>query len=128
MIISFKEKRKTNRIDEVGSGFIGKLYSTYMSYLSPKEFSMQPKVHKDTRGIFVEILKTQNSGQFSFFTSHPGVTRGSHFHHSKTEKFVVLQGKALFKFHNINNDSRYEITASEDHIEIIDTSPGWAQY
>ena len=125
-LISFKEKRKNYKIDQVGSGFIGKLYSTYISYLPPEDFSVKPKVNRDARGIFVELLKTQNCGQFSFFTAHPGVKRGSHYHHSKTEKFVVLQGKALFKFHNLENNLKYEIIASEDNIEIIDTSPGWA--
>ena len=125
MILSFKQKRENCYIDEVGLGLTSKLYSTYISYLSSENFSVKPRVHSDSRGIFVEILKTKNSGQFSFFTALPGVTRGSHYHHSKTEKFIVLQGKALFKFHNLNDNSEYEITASEDEIQIIDTSPGW---
>ena len=53
------------------------------------------------RGRFVEMLRTPDSGQFSYFTAHPGITRGGHYHHSKTEKFLVVQGTARFGFRHI---------------------------
>ena len=53
--------------------------------------------HGDPRGVFVEMLKTPDAGQFSYFTAHPGITRGGHYHHSKTEKFLVIKGQARFK-------------------------------
>ena len=46
---------------------------------------------------FVEFIKTNNNGQFSYFTAHPGVTRGSHYHHTKSEKFLVIQGECTFQ-------------------------------
>ena len=72
------------------------------------------------------MLKTKDSGQFSFFTAHPGITRGGHYHHSKTEKFLVIKGDAKFKFKNIITDEFYEVKTSGEKPEIVETIPGWA--
>jgi UDP-2-acetamido-2,6-beta-L-arabino-hexul-4-ose reductase len=82
-------------------------------------------MHSDPRGTFVEMLKTADSGQFSFFTAHPGVTRGGHYHHSKTEKFLVIKGMARFKFRNILTGAFYEICTNGEKAEIVETVPGW---
>ena len=42
-----------------------------------------------------KFSRPADCGQFSYFTAHPGVTRGGHYHHSKTEKFLVIRGDAL---------------------------------
>ena len=70
------------------------------NYLETKDFVSDLKSNLDERGNFVEMMKTESSGQISFFSAHPGVTRGSHFHHTKNEKFLVISGKAIFKFKN----------------------------
>jgi UDP-2-acetamido-2,6-beta-L-arabino-hexul-4-ose reductase len=75
--------------------------------------------------VFVEMLKTGNSGQFSYFTAHPGVTRGGHYHHSKTEKFLVIKGRACFRFKHIVSGEFYELFTVGDHPEIVETVPGW---
>jgi UDP-2-acetamido-2,6-beta-L-arabino-hexul-4-ose reductase len=80
----------------------------------------------DPRGNFVEILKTLDCGQFSFFTAHPGVTRGGHYHHSKTEKFLVIKGHALFRFRHMLSDQVHELKTSGDKAQIVETIPGWA--
>ena len=85
----------------VGTGLLRALYATYVSYLPPESFAYAVPRHGDARGVFVEMLKTPDCGQFSFFTAHPGVTRGGHYHHSKTEKFLVIKGTARFGFRHI---------------------------
>jgi UDP-2-acetamido-2,6-beta-L-arabino-hexul-4-ose reductase len=126
IIHSFKESRDTLTTERVGDGLIRILYSTYISYLPTKDFVYGLKKHSDSRGIFVEMLKTKDSGQFSFFTAHPGITRGGHYHHSKTEKFLVIKGDAKFKFKNIITDEFYEVKTSGEKPEIVETIPGWA--
>jgi UDP-2-acetamido-2,6-beta-L-arabino-hexul-4-ose reductase len=92
----------------------------------PKEdFSYEVPKYEDDRGTFVEMLKTKDSGQFSFFTIQPGHTRGSHYHHSKTEKFLILKGVAKLKFKHLISDDTYEITLKEGNTTIVDTIPGW---
>lgn len=125
-IKSFKDSRSNLKIDRVGSGLIRALYSTYVSYLPKTNFSYDLKEYSDYRGKFVEILKTIDSGQFSFFTAHPGITRGDHYHHTKTEKFLVIKGSACFSFRNILTNEVYELLASEEKPKVVETIPGWA--
>lgn len=125
-IQAFNNCRSDLITEPVGVGLVRALYSTYISYLPVEDFSYKVPQYSDSRGIFVEMLKTQNSGQFSYFTAHPGITRGGHYHHTKTEKFLVVKGQALFKFRHLQTDEVVEITTNGEHPEIIDTIPGWA--
>jgi UDP-2-acetamido-2,6-beta-L-arabino-hexul-4-ose reductase len=122
----FRESRDSLIIEKVGSGLICKLYSTYLSYLSPEQFSYSIPLYGDERGMFAEMLKTKDSGQFSFFTAKPGVTRGGHYHHSKTEKFLVIQGKARFGFRHVVSDETHEIISTSKELKIVETVPGWS--
>ena len=121
----FKDSRETLTTDSVGVGFIRALYATYLSYLPQEFFTYPVPEHKDTRGVFVEMLRTKDSGQFSYFTAYPGVTRGGHYHHTKTEKFLVIRGRARFRFCHMFSGERYERITSGDLAEIIETIPGW---
>lgn len=122
----FKQSRESLVTEAVGDGFMRVLYATYISYISPDQFNYPLKKHEDPRGVFVEMLKTKDSGQFSFFTAHPGITRGGHYHHVKTEKFLVIKGKARFGFRHIVTDEVREIFTSGDTPEIVETVPGWS--
>lgn len=125
-IKAFKNCRESLTSEKVGNGLIRALYSTYVSYLKPNQFSYKLPKYGDERGVFVEMLKTKESGQFSFFTAHPGVTRGGHFHHTKTEKFLVIKGCARFGFRHIITDEKFEIITSGEDPQVVDTVPGWA--
>ena len=114
------------KIENLGKEFFKALYSTYISYLKPENFSYKLDINSDERGIFVEMLKSEESGQISFFTANPGVTRGGHFHNTKTEKFLVVSGKALFRFRNVLNGSSFSIETSSGSPEVVDTIPGWS--
>lgn len=112
--------------ERVGTGFVRALYATYVSYLPPSWFAYDLPRFGDERGVFVEMLKTPDSGQFSYFTAHPGITRGGHYHHSKTEKFLVIKGFARFGFRHILTNETYEILTSGDVPQVVETAPGWA--
>jgi UDP-2-acetamido-2,6-beta-L-arabino-hexul-4-ose reductase len=126
IIESFKASRSTLIIDSVGVGLVRALYSTYLSYARPEDFGYTIPSYKDERGVFCEMLKTRDSGQISYFTAHPGVTRGGHYHHSKTEKFLVIKGAARFGFRNILTNEVYSKTVLGCQPEIIETVPGWS--
>jgi UDP-2-acetamido-2,6-beta-L-arabino-hexul-4-ose reductase len=76
--------------------------------------------------VFAEMLKTPDCGQFSYFTAHPGVTRGDHYHHSKTEKFLVIQGTARFEFRHIETGQTHSLVTHGGDVRIVETVPGWA--
>lgn len=123
---SFHDKRQRLEIERVGTGFQRALYATYISYLEPTNFSYCLTTNEDKRGWFAEILKSRDCGQFSVFTSHPGVTRGSHYHHTKVEKFVVVQGQGCFRFRNISTNEVAELNVCSSCPTVVETVPGWA--
>jgi len=124
-IHTFKKSRTSLLVEHVGIGLVRALYSTYISYLPPEQFFYDLQKHQDERGVFVEMLKTPDCGQFSFFTVYPGITRGSHYHHTKTEKFLIVKGSALMKFRNLVTGEISTITVSADRPQVVDTIPGW---
>jgi UDP-2-acetamido-2,6-beta-L-arabino-hexul-4-ose reductase len=126
MLRTFSASRASLLTERVGTGFARALYSTYVSYLPPDAFDYAVPVRTDPRGEFVEMLKTADSGQFSYFTAHPGITRGEHYHHSKTEKFLIVRGTARFVFRNLATGEMHEITTQGGEGRIVETVPGWA--
>jgi UDP-2-acetamido-2,6-beta-L-arabino-hexul-4-ose reductase len=125
-ISEFHSGRGQKKIERVGSALTRALYSTYLSYLEPDQFSYPLNVATDSRGMFVEMLKTPDCGQLSYFTAHPGITRGEHYHHSKSEKFLVVQGQALFRFRHIITNEYYEILVDGKFPTVVDSIPGWS--
>ena len=124
-IQAFKDSRATLLTERVGTGLVRALYATYVSYLPVESFAYPVPQYGDPRGVFVEMLKTPDAGQFSFFTAHPGITRGGHYHHSKTEKFLVIKGQARFKFRHMQTGQEHELVTSGENPEIVETVPGW---
>jgi UDP-2-acetamido-2,6-beta-L-arabino-hexul-4-ose reductase len=124
-IRAFRDTRQTLITERVGKGLTRALHSTYLSFLRPEQFSYTVPQHGDARGVFVEMLKTPDCGQFSYFTAHPGITRGGHYHHTKTEKFLVIKGTARFKFRHMQTGEEYELITRGEKAEIVETVPGW---
>ena len=124
-IQAFKESRNNLVTERVGTGLVRALYSTYVSYLPVEEFAYTVPQHGDARGVCVEMLKTPDCGQFSYFTAHPGITRGGHYHHSKTEKFLVIKGCARFKFRHMHTGETHTLDTSGEQAQVVETVPGW---
>ena len=124
-IRGFRADRIDNLIDTVGVGLTRALYATYVAALPPAEFSYPIVSHRDPRGAFSEMLKTRTSGQLSYFTALPGVTRGGHYHHTKTEKFLIVHGEALFRFRHMLTGETHETQTSGTEPVVVETVPGW---
>ena len=118
--------RETLLTPRVGTGLVRALHSTYLSFLPTDAVAYSVPLHADPRGEFVEMLRTGDSGQFSYFTAHPGITRGGHYHHTKTEKFLVIRGTARFGFRHVVTGERYDLTVRGGEGSIVETAPGWA--
>ncbi|HEV2080932.1 MAG TPA: NAD-dependent epimerase/dehydratase family protein [Brevundimonas sp.] len=125
LIRRFPESRTTMVTDRVGTGLTRALHATYLSYLKPEDFAYDVPRHGDPRGVFVEMLKTPDCGQFSYFTAGPGITRGQHYHHTKTEKFLVLTGRARFGFRHILTGETFHLETEGGQGRIVETIPGW---
>jgi UDP-2-acetamido-2,6-beta-L-arabino-hexul-4-ose reductase len=121
----FDECRTSLMSERAGNGLVRALYSTYVSYLPKQKFVYNVPQYGDERGVFVEMLKTHDSGQFSYFTITPGVTRGSHYHHTKTEKFLVVKGIVRMRFRQLVDDDDFEVVVKDETPQVVDSIPGW---
>jgi len=123
LIESFKHIRTDFNVPETGAGLTRALYSTFVSFLP--EPTYQVPLYKDPRGEFCEWLKFGNAGQVSYFTALPGITRGCHYHHTKTEKFLVLTSTARFRFQHLITKEMMEFEVQGGTGTVVDTLPGW---
>jgi UDP-2-acetamido-2,6-beta-L-arabino-hexul-4-ose reductase len=93
---------ENNIIPEIHNRFELNLFNTFRSYFDvPGHYPVLLKKNSDNRGCFVETVKTSTGGQFSYSTTHPGITRGDHFHTRKIERFAVISGKAAIELRRI---------------------------
>lgn len=122
---SFRNMKNTLITPDMGDEFNKVLYTTYLSYLDKKNFSYYLDKKEDNRGWFLELVKSPKFGQVSVSTTHKGVVRGNHYHHTKVEKFIVIQGKAVIKFRKIDENEVIEYTVSGDKPEVVDIPPGY---
>ena len=127
LLYSFKESRNTLGVPDLGDAFTKKLYSTYLSYLPENAFGYPLKMNVDARGSFTEIIRTPDRGQFSVNISKPRITKGNHWHHTKNEKFLVVSGKGVIRFRDMNDpDGKVlEYFVSGDKLEVIDIPTGY---
>lgn len=126
LLRQFRTQPETLQLPTIASGsFEKKLYSTYLSYLPKERVAFPLKMNTDDRGSFTEILKTENSGQFSVNISKPGITKGQHWHHSKWEFFIVVSGRGLIRMRKLDSDETLEFYVSGDQLEAIHMLPGY---
>ena len=68
----------------------------------------------DVRGSFTEFLKTETNGQVSVNISKPSIVKGNHWHILKNEKFLVVSGKGVIRFRDVNTSAVIEYFVSGD--------------
>ncbi len=125
LIYSFRESRQNLQVPDMRDAFSKKLYATYLSYLPENNFSYPLKMNVDHRGSFTEFLKSPDRGQVSVNISKPGITKGNHWHHTKNEKFLVVNGKGVIRFRKIDEKEVYEYYVSGDRLEVVDIPVGY---
>lgn len=126
LLEQFKAQPTTLMMPKMPNGsFAKKLYSLYLTYLPAEKFKYSLKMNVDDRGSFTELVHTEDCGQVSINISKPGITKGQHWHNSKWELFIVVQGHGLIQERNINTGETVEFEVSGDKIEAIHMIPGW---
>lgn len=126
LLEQFKQEPSTLLMPKMPKGsFAKKLYSLYLTYLPANKFKYAMKMNVDDRGSFTELVHTEDCGQVSINISKPGITKGQHWHNSKWELFIVVQGHGLIQERNINTGETVEFEVSGDKIEAVHMIPGW---
>ncbi len=124
---AFYDNRFSLAMPSLEYDFDRKLYATYVSYLPEKQFAYNLEPIEDNRGYFCECLKNSAMGQISLSVTKPGVVRGNHWHHTKVEKFLVIQGEAAIRFRQTGTDQGQviEYLVSGEKLEMIDIPVGY---
>jgi UDP-2-acetamido-2,6-beta-L-arabino-hexul-4-ose reductase len=125
-LIEFKtEYIDNNTIPNLDNDFKINLFNTFRSYIDVgASFPIKHKNNIDKRGNFIEILRSNTKGQYSYSTTKPDITRGNHFHTKKIERFSVIKGDSLIQLRKIGTDEIIEFKLSGQNPSYIDM-PVW---
>ena len=109
---------------ELNDPFSLALFNTFRCYIERDHFPFYYTRHTDERGSFVEIVRANTAGQFSYSTTRPGITRGNHFHTRKAERFAVIKGKAEIRLRRIGTGEIITYELDGDKPSFVDM-PVW---
>ncbi len=124
-IREFRDMGSSLLIPDLSDPFIQQLYSTFLSYVDPSKWEYGLQKREDNRGSLAEFVKSDGFGQIFVSRTNPGVTRGNHYHHTKTEKFLVLSGQGLIRLRHINDTKVIEYLVRGEEYRVIDIPPGY---
>ena len=125
IIKSFRDSRVSLALPDISDLFVRALYATYVSYLPTDSFAYPLIKRSDPRGELAELMKSQRIGQLFVSRTRPGFTRGNHYHDTKTEKFVVMEGNAVIRFRHILSEDVMEYKVSGRDFRVVDIPPGY---
>lgn len=125
MLDSFSASRTTLVLPALDEEFARRLYATWLSYLPTDGFGYPLEMKKDDRGWLSEFIKSNSFGQIFVSRTKPGITRGNHWHHTKVEKFLVLEGSAMIRFRRIDTGKTLEYPVDGDKPQVVDIPAGY---
>jgi UDP-2-acetamido-2,6-beta-L-arabino-hexul-4-ose reductase len=122
---SFHDMRTSLLAPDFGVRFNQQLYATYLSYVPNETRRQHLEIKSDQRGALAEFVKSNNFGQIFISRTRPGITRGNHYHHTKTEKFFVVEGEGVVRMRRIESSEVVEYRVRGDGFQVIDIPPGY---
>lgn len=124
-IQSFRDSRKTCMLPVFSDRFTSCLYATYLSYLDDDGLAYDLDQKTDDRGALAEFIKSPHMGQVFVSRTKPGITRGNHYHHTKVEKFYVVEGTGIIRFRHLATGKMVEFKVSGEEFKVVDIPPGY---
>jgi UDP-2-acetamido-2,6-beta-L-arabino-hexul-4-ose reductase len=126
LLMQYRDDYLVNgNIPQINNNFDRDLFNTFRSYVNyPEYFPKKYLVNSDDRGVFVEIIRNGSSGQTSFSTTKPDITRGNHFHTRKIERFAVISGSAQIQLRKIGSEDLVNFFLDDSVISYVDM-PIW---
>lgn len=121
---ALRQSRDTLLVPDTTDPLNRRLLGTYMSYLPLEDLRYPLQQRRDARGVLAELLKSPAFGQIFVSRTHPGVTRGHHYHDLKVEKFCVLEGEAIVRFRPVLGTDVTEHRVSGSDFAVVDIPPG----
>lgn len=123
----FAEIYANGHIPDIADPFDRDLFNTYRSYVVESQTPIHLTRHADARGSFFEVIRTHGgTGQSSFSTTVPGISRGDHYHRRKVERFTVLAGRARISMRRLFTDEVLHFDVDGDSPVAVDMPTMWA--
>lgn len=123
-LYEFRNSRKTLQMPSLESDIDRYLYATYTSYFHKDKLSYNLEIKHDDRGWLAEFIKSSSFGQIFISRTKPGITRGNHWHNTKIEKFLVIEGEAEIKFRHLQTNEVASYKVSGEELRVLDIPAG----
>jgi UDP-2-acetamido-2,6-beta-L-arabino-hexul-4-ose reductase len=120
----FHEMKRNLLVPDFSVRFNQCLFATYLSCVEPGEREYGLSIKSDQRGNLAEFIKSRQFGQIFLSRTHPGVTRGNHYHHTKAEKFFVIAGEGVIRMRQIHSSAVTEYHVKGEDYRVVDIPPG----
>lgn len=114
---------EANIFPDLSDPFDLALFNSYRTGGYPTHYPRPVKINADERGMLFESAKGGNASHTFLSTTHPGKTRGDHFHLDLVERFLVVKGDALLRIRRVLTDEVHEFRVSGDTPVAIDQLP-----
>ena len=111
------------RMPVLADPFDVQLFNTYRAASYPgydRHWPRKLTCHTDPRGTLFETVKAGAAGQSFASWTESGVTRGEHFHLTKVERFLVLQGQAMIRIRKVLGDEVWSYPVSGETPMVVD--------
>lgn len=122
---AFKTSRESGEMPAFESIFDRFLYATFTSYFAKRDFDYQLEMKHDDRGWLAEFIKSEPFGQIFISRTKPGIARGNHWHHTKIEKFLVIDGEAEIAFRKFDTDEILTYNVNGEKLTVVDIPAGY---
>jgi len=120
----FREMKSNLMVPDFSVRFNQCLYATYLSYAEADEREYGLSIKSDSRGSLAEFIKSRQFGQIFLSHTHPGITRGHHYHHTKCEKFFVIAGEGIIRMRRIDSSEIVQYHVRGEDYRVVDIPPG----
>lgn len=124
-IQAYHELRDTLTLPDFDDWFNRALFATYLSYVPQSARQHELQIRSDPRGSLAEFIKQESFGQIFVSRTKPGITRGNHYHHTKTEMFFVVEGEGLIRMRSIEGGPVEEYRVTGNAYQVVDIPPGF---
>lgn len=111
---------RSGTVPNLDDSFEHRLFNTLRSYLPHDHRPTDLTLHEDNRGHLFEAIRADGQGQVFLSTTHPGITRGNHFHFGKVERFLVIAGTAKIRLRKVLTEEVHTFEVTGERLQAID--------
>ena len=80
------------------------------------------EIHKDNRGVIVDLFYNKNINHVAVIQSEPNAIRGNHYHKETTQHMLMTKGSLEYWYKPTESKEKAKVIVAEDG-DIISTGP-----